>query len=82
MKIALILSICSAFSGAGTEYCTPHIVKLYDSVIPCTIDMDANRQTLDDRYLSCGSVDESLLTDRTAGRTVPEIIADLNREFN
>lgn len=83
MKIALILTICNAMAGNATqEDCTPHIVQLYDSVIPCTVDMDKNRQALDDRYLSCGSVDESMLTDRAAGRTVPEIIADLNREFN
>ncbi len=82
MKIALILTICGAFSGLGNDECVQPVVKLYDDIDTCTKVMDENRQTLDDRYLSCGSVDESLLTDRTGGRTVPEIIADLNREFN
>lgn len=82
MKIALILSICSAFSGAGTEDCRQPVVKVYDNIDVCTKDMEANRQVRDDRYLSCGWANESLLIDRTAGRTVPEIIADLNREFN
>lgn len=79
MKIALILTICNALAGNATEEdCTPHIVQLYDSVIPCTIDMDKNRQVLDDRYLSCAAVDESLLKDRREGRSVSKIIHDIN----
>lgn len=79
MKIALILTICNALSGInGEDDCDAYIVETYDSVIPCTIDMDKNRQTLDDRYLSCGSVDEKLLVDRRDGRSVSKIIHDIN----
>ena len=82
MKIALILTICGAFSGLGNDECVQPVVKLYDDIDTCTKVMDENRQTLDDRYLSCGWADESLLIDRSAGRSVEEIIADLNRQFS
>jgi len=79
MKIALILTICSALSGVNHEDdCDAYIVETYDSVIPCTIDMDKNRQVLDDRYLSCGTVDEKLLKDQRDGRSVSKIIHDIN----
>lgn len=79
MKIALILTICSALSGInGEEDCDAYIVETYDSVIPCAVDMDKNRQVLDDRYLSCGAVDEITLIDRRDGRSVPKIIHDIN----
>lgn len=79
MKIALILTICNALSGInGEDDCDAYIVETYDSIIPCTIDMDKNRQTLDDRYLSCGSVDGKLLVDHRDGRSVSKIIHDIN----
>lgn len=79
MKIALILTICNALSGINGEAdCDAYIVETYDSVIPCTIDMDKNRQTLDDRYLSCGAISEEVLIDHRDGRSVPKIIHDIN----
>ena len=40
--------------------------------------MEKNPQKLDDRYLSCGTVEKTLLIDRRDNRTVKQILDDLN----
>lgn len=80
MNIALVLNVCMPLI-AGGDSCEGYIVDVFPAVIPCTVEMDANRQALDDRFLSCESVDRDLLIDRTDSRTVRQIIADLNREL-
>lgn len=77
MNIALILNVCIPLVSGG-DSCEGYIVEVYQSVIPCTIDMQDNPQKLDDRYLSCGTVEKTLLVDRRDNRTVKQIIADLN----
>jgi len=80
MSIALVLSVCMPLISGGDD-CSDYIVDVYDSVIPCTIEMDRNRQALDDRYLSCQSVNHTLLVDTRDNRTAAQIIADLNAEL-
>lgn len=80
MEIGLVLTICAALAGSGEEQCDNYIVETYDSVIPCMVDLDKNLQTRDDRYLSCTAVDTRYLQDRKRGRSVSQIIADINAE--
>lgn len=80
MNIALVLNVCLPLVSGG-DSCDAYIVDVFPSVIPCTVEMDKNRQTLDDRYLSCQAIDHTLLVDRTDNRTVSQIIADLNSEL-
>jgi hypothetical protein len=77
-NIALILNVCIPLIAGGDD-CQAYIVETYPALMPCIVDMEKNRQRRDDRYLSCGAVDRELLTDNRDGRTVPEIIADLNK---
>ena len=80
MSIGLILSVCMPLVSGGDD-CSDYIVDVYDSVIPCLVEMEKNRQVLDDRYLSCASVDHTVLVDTRDNRTAAQIIADLNAEL-
>lgn len=80
MAIALILSVCMPLISGGDD-CQDYIVDAYDAVIPCVVEMEKNRQPLDDRYLSCAAVDHTLLIDKRDNRTAAQIIADLNAEL-
>lgn len=80
MSIGLILSVCMPLVSGGDD-CDSYIVDVYDSVIPCLVEMEKNRQVLDDRYLSCAAVDHTLLIDKRDNRTAAQIIADLNAEL-
>lgn len=80
MNIGLILSVCMPLVSGGDD-CDSYIVDVYDSVIPCLVEMEKNRQVLDDRYLSCAAVDPTLLIDKRDNRTAAQIIADLNAEL-
>lgn len=80
MSIGLILSVCMPLVSGGDD-CDSYIVDVYDSVIPCVVEMEKNRQALDDRYLSCASVDHTVLVDTRDRRTAAQIIADLNAEL-
>lgn len=80
MSIALILNVCVPLI-AGGEACDQYIVDTFPALIPCTVEMRKNRQTRDDRFLSCGDVDDRYLVDRRDGRNVAQILSDLNREL-
>lgn len=80
MSIGLILSVCMPLLSGGDD-CQDYIVDVYDAVIPCVAEMEKNAQTLDDRYLSCGAVDHTVLIDTRDHRTAAQIIADLNAEL-
>lgn len=80
MSIALILSVCMPLISGGDD-CDDYIVDVYDAVIPCVVEMEKNRQQLDDRYLSCAAVDHTVLIDTRDHRTAAQIIADLNAEI-
>lgn len=80
MSIGLILSVCMPLISGG-DSCDDYIVDVYDAVIPCVVEMEKNRQQLDDRYLSCAAVDHAVLVDRRDNRTAAQIIADLNAEL-
>lgn len=77
-NIALILNVCLPLIAGGDD-CNAYVVETYPALMPCLIDLEKNRQTRDDRYLSCGAVDRELLADTRDGRNVSEIIADLNK---
>jgi len=77
MNIALMLNVCMPLI-AGGDSCESYIVDVFPSIIPCTIEMEKNPQKLDDRYLSCGTVEKTLLIDRRDNRTVKQILDDLN----
>lgn len=80
MTIGLILSVCMPLVSGGDD-CDSYIVDVYDSVIPCVVEMEKNPQKLDDRYLSCAAVDHTVLIDTRDHRTAAQIIADLNAEL-
>lgn len=67
MIIGLVLTICTVLSG-GLEDCDSqnYVLETYPGATTpalqaCTDEMLANRQTRDDRYLSCQWVDEALI---------------------
>jgi len=79
ITFALVLNVCVM---AGTlDSCEGYVVETYQTVDACQADMRDNVQSLDDRFVACGLVEADYLVDRRDGRTVKQIIADLNRDL-
>lgn len=79
ITFALVFNIC--VMAGSVDSCEAHVVETYSTLKDCRAEMQANPLALDDRFLACGLVDAEYLVDRRDGRTVKQIIADLNADF-
>ncbi len=85
MVIGLIFTLCTVMAGGVDECDKSYVLDVYngpEAITECMAAMDANLQTLDDRYLSCGKVNPRGLVKRgaDAGMTVAQQIERINAE--
>lgn len=79
LTFALVFNIC--VMAGSVDSCEGYVVETYQTVDACQRDMLDNVQALDDRFVACGLVESRYLVDRRDGRTVKQVIADLNASF-